>query len=1065
MRRLTHKTNMSCLGCGRRRLRTTFTIVSCLLLCSVLRASFADDGDRPTPAKPVDFNGDVRPILSNHCYACHGPDGGKRKADPPLRLDTRDGLFGERDGCFPVVPGKPDDSVVMMRVTATDDDVHMPPPKSGKPALTAAEVETLRTWIEQGAPWKDHWSYIAPTRPPVPATSPSIATLPRNDIDCFIHARLAERHLAPAPEADRATLIRRLSLDLTGLPPTTKEVDAFLRDESADAYEKVVNRLLASPRYGERMAVWWLDLVRYADSIGYHSDNPRQVWPFRDYVIKSFNENKPFDQFTIEQLAGDLLPNATNEQKVASGYNRLLQTTGEGGAQAAEYVIKYETDRVRNVSSVWLAATMGCCQCHDHKYDPFSQRDFYRMAAFFADITEEPIKVPEPELMLPSPEQSKQLGDFDAQVASSKARLDAPSPALEGGQLQWEASLKERPAIQWTVLTPAGAVSSEGSTLKVQADGSVLVSGANPPKDQFVVVARTTLKGITAFRLEALPHASLPAKGPGRAANGNFVLSSFSVVSSKAEAGPDAPPDTAVVLRDASASFEQSVPGKPGVHAASASLNADKKEYPGWAVMPQFGRPSFAVFQTAQDFGDGTPRTLIFTLGHAFGDSHSLGHFRVSATTAPRPVVADPAMSLPDDIAAILQVDREKRLPAQAEALAKYYRGISPILAPLRTKLATIEKQRTELVAALPKTLITVSTTQPREVRILRRGDWQDTTGEVVTPAVPHFMKQLDVGATTRRATRLDLAKWIVARDNPLAARVVVNRLWKLFYGAGLSTSLEDLGSQGATPTHAELLDWLACELVDSGWDLKHVVRLMVTSATYRQRSNTTPPQREADPSNEWLARQGRFRLDAEFVRDNALAISGLLVERLGGPSVYPYQPDGYWDFLNFPKRTYPTSKRPDLYRRGLYAHWQRTFLNPSLRNFDASTREECEAQRARSNTPQQALTLLDDPVYVEAARVFAEHDIRDGGADPSVRLSWAYARALARAPRADEVKVLTALLEKHLADYKADPKAAAEIIKNGEAPAPKDLDPAELAAWTSVTRTILNLHEAIERL
>jgi hypothetical protein len=1039
-------------------------VVAVGIVIAVLAASLcagrasADSG----AARKLDFNRDIRPILSNSCYACHGPDSGKRKGDPPLRLDTNHGLFDSRDGSCPVVPKDPDNSLIYMRISSDDPDVHMPPPKSNRPQPTKEQIALIKTWIEQGAEWKNHWAYIAPTtRPAVPDMPQDVSLAARNPIDHFVAETLDAHHLQASAEADRVTLIRRLSFDLTGLPPTPQAVEAFVKDDSPDAYDKVVDQMLASPHFGERMAVWWLDLVRYADTIGYHSDNPRQVSPYRDYVIQSFNKNKHFDQFTIEQLAGDLLPKATNEQKIASGYNRLLQTTGEGGAQAAEYVIKYECDRVRNVSSVWLGATMGCSQCHDHKYDPYSQKDFYRMAAFFADIKEAPISLPVPELMLPTPEESKKLADLDGQIAALKSSLDKTSPQLEGAQAQWEADLREH-ATPWTVVTPTSAMSTGGTTLVIQPDGSVLASGQKPAKDQYFISLNTTDKDITAIRIEALPDQSLPANGPGRAPNGNFVLSSVAISTGKPGAGPDVLPTEPVVLRDASASYFQVAEGQPEAHHPSGVLNPDKAAQPGWAILGRTGRASNIVLQLDSSLGDGKPTQLLVALNFAFGESHAMGRMRFSVTSARRPVIArdDP----PPNIAAIIAIDPAKRSPEQLASVAKFYRSISPLLEPVRTQIAAMDKQKTDLVAALSKTLISVSE-KPRDVRILARGNWQDTTGEIVTPAVPHFLGQIATTRPSDRATRLDLANWLVARDNPLTSRVIVNDLWRLFYGQGICKPLDDLGSQGAPPSHPDLLDWLAIEFMDSGWDMKHMIRLMVTSETYRQSSNTTPEIRETDPYNVYLTRQGRFRLDAEFVRDNALAISGLLVDKETGPSVKPYQPDGLWDFLNFPKRTYDQDHGDNLYRRGLYTHWQRTFLNPELKNFDASTREECVAERARSNTPQQALTLLNDPTFVEAARVFAEHVLQCGGSDPQARLDWAFERALSRSPHDNESKILLGLLDKQLNEYRADPKSADALVHVGEHPLAKGLDETELAAWTNVTRAILNLHETINRL
>jgi hypothetical protein len=746
----------------------------------------------------VDFNRDIRPILSESCYQCHGPDHNKLKAD--LRLDTRNGLFRSADGSTVVVPGKPEASELLVRITAEDDETRMPPPKAGK-SLTPVQVDRIKRWIQQGAVWKGHWSYIPPSRPDV--TGSPVAADP---IDRLLRARLDAEGLEPSPEADRPTLIRRLSLDLIGLPSTPEEVDAFVKDSRPDAYERVVDRLLASPRYGERMAVFWLDLVRFADTQGYHSDNHVDLWMFRDYVIRSFNANKPFDRFTIEQLAGDLLPSPTDETRVASGYNRLLQTTQEGGAQAKEYIAKYAADRVRNVSSVWMGATLGCAECHDHKFDPFATREFYSLAAFFADVKETIVGAQEP------------------------TRFSGPDQA---------------------------------DALKRAEDRrSALKAIKNPPAEQ-------------------------------------------------------------------------------------------KKE------------------------------------------------------------------------------------------------------------LAELDRQVAELVKKIPSTLVSTAMA-PRVVRVLPRGNWMDDSGPVVVPDVPASLPPL--GVKDHRASRLDLARWLVSGRNPLVARVMVNRLWKVVFGQGLVTTPDDFGSQGTWPTHPELLDWLACEFVDGGWDVRAMLKRMVMTDAYRQSSRPRPADLRRDPGNRWLARQNAFRLEAEFVRDNALAISGLLSDKIGGPSVKPYQPPGYWVFLNFPTREYHPDHGTDQYRRGLYTYWQRTFLHPSLLAFDASTREECVVQRPRSNTPLQALVLLNDPTYVESARVLAARVIREAGTDPSARLDRAFRLALARSPRPEEAAVLTRLLVKHRRQVQDDPNAALNLLDVGESPAAVGIAPAELAAWTSVTRVLLNLHETITR-
>jgi len=1000
----------------------------------------------------IDFNRDIRPILSENCYACHGPDKNKRKAD--LRLDTHDGLFRKSEETTVVVPGKSADSELYRRVSTTDEDDLMPPPKANK-KLTAEQVVIFKKWIDQGAQWKDHWAYLKPEKPSVPTG--------QNAVDYFIGTRLASEGLHPGREADRVTLVRRLTFDLTGLPPTPEEVDAFVHDTSPTAYEALVDRLLASPHFGERMAVYWLDLVRFADTVGYHSDVPRDIDAYRDYVINAFNSNKPFDQFTTEQLAGDLLPNPTIEQKIASAYNRLLQTTEEGGAQPKEYAAKYMADRVRNFSAVWLAGTMGCSECHDHKYDPYTQKDFYSLQAFFADVNEAPVGKRQPELLLPTPEQTAKLKEIDDKVAGLKKQLETDTPQLASAQAEWEKAVATRKLTNWTPLIPYATDAKEHSSIGVAKDGTLQTGGPNPPTDTYILHIKTKLKGITAFRLEALPDKRQPRDGPGRSPTGNFVLNEFSVQIEPAT--PDAKP-APVLLQHASASYEAPNAKNPKAHTSlAASVAISTKPHSnktGWSIGDKSGIENEAVFETASDLGDGSEVNLTITLRQEAGGYQTLGRFRISATADPRPVRATKERQPPKNILAIIKTDPAQRTADQQKQLAAFYRSVSPVLEPVREQILMTEQDRTAFVQTIRKCLISVHI-PPRDIRILARGNWMDDSGQIVQPAVPHFLPQIATNGGAR-PTRLDLAHWLTSPENPLTARVYTNRLWKLFFGTGISKSLEDLGSQGELPTHPELLDWLACEFRDSGWDVKHVVRLLVTSNTYWLTSVPTREQLERDPENRLYARQSRFRMDAEMVRDNALAAAGLLNTEIGGDSVKPYQPADYWIFLNFPKRTYTADSGPAQYRRGLYVWWQRTFLHPSLLAFDAPTREECTAERPRSNVPQQALVLLNDPTYVEAARVFAERILRHAGSSDADRLAYAYHLALGRGPKPAESAILTGLLQKHLAQFASNPKAAESLIATGQAPVPKDLPAPALAAWTSITRAIFNYSEFITR-
>ena len=831
----------------------------------------------------VDFARDIRPLLSDNCFACHGPDAKQRKAD--LRLDTREGALADLDGTSAVVPGKPSESELVRRVTTDDEDDLMPPPDSGK-KLDATQKALLQRWIAEGAEYELHWSYKPVTRPMPPRVNND--SFVRNDIDRFVLSTLRDKGHEPAREADRRTLIRRLSFDLTGLPPTWEQVRAFVADSSPRAFGKLVDRLLASPHYGERMAIYWLDLVRYADTMGYHSDNEQTKPLYREYVIDAFNDNLPFDQFTREQLAGDQLPGSTRRQLIASGYNRLNMTTREGGSQPKEYIAIYLGDRVRNVSGVWMATTLGCTECHDHKFDPFTSRDFYSLGAFFSDLEETPVG-PQKYTPLPTTAQQAKVDKLKKQIPVLEAVLNTQTPALDDALARWESAQAER-------------IASEPSA---EAD-----------------------------------------------ANGT----------------------------------------EPAV-------------------------------------SDGKP-------------------------------TADPAAP-PKKIGEILAVPLAKRSDEQKKTLAAHYRTFAPELAAARKELVDLKERIKRLEKAYPTSLVSVRLGKPRTVRILPRGNWQDESGPEVQPTVPARLKLADTESRTKRS---DLADWVVSKDNPLTARVMVNRLWALCFGRGLAMPLDDFGAQGTPPTHPELLDWLAADLMDHGWDIKRTMKLLVTSGAYRQSSIADAKTLAADPLNKWLARQGRWRLDAEMVRDNALAVSGLLAKPIGGASVKPYQPVGYWKHLNFPKRKWAPDSGVSQYRRGLYTFWCRTFLHPSMLAFDAPTREGCVAERTRSNTPQQALVLLNDPTYVEASRVFAERILQHGGDTDGERLAWAFERALSREPSAGERDILLRLVGERAAHFAANAGAAKAAAAAGEWPAATALKPERVAAWAAVSRAILNLYETTSR-
>lgn len=1031
------------------RLCLTIAVCCCLL------------GAETFAASPVEFNRDVRPILSDKCFACHGPDEKTREAD--LRLDDRDAAIADLGGNFAIVPGKAAESELIRRITTAEEGELMPPADHGKP-LSKEEIDLLKNWINQGAHYQKHWSLTALKRPAVPELEQPAAS---NPIDAFIKRRLKQEGLTLSPPADPRTLVRRLSFDLTGLPPSPADVAAFAADPSLQAYEKLVDQYLNSPHYGERLAMYWLDLVRYADTLGYHGDQVHSVSPYRDYVINAFNENKPFDQFTTEQLAGDLLPDATLWQKVASTYNRLNRASAEGGVQPKEYLAKYAADRVRTTGSVWLGSTLGCAECHDHKFDPFTTKDFYRFGAFFADIKEQGIvsganhvaKLP-----VPTPAQAERMQQQEVALKQAEQGYAKTTPALTADRSRWEQEMKSA-AKRWTVWTPTEVRSEGGATLKVLEDGSILASGKNPNKDVYVLNfnnAPVPTDKPFALRVELLPDQSLPQQGPGRAGNGNLVLN-------RVELKVDQRP---VKWEKATASHSQ------GKHSAEYVINGHKN---GWAILPQIGKrqqlllsgsitpvkkkeqPEATAQQGPEEAANSEAEKLQseIRLVQNYVNQHNLGRFRISWSTEVDISKTDVLAS--EKIKELLELPAGERSAEQVQTLDSAFRESTPLLSKQRDLLAKLRKEKKQLENSIVTTLAT-SATEPRTMRVLPRGNWMDDSGEEVAPGVPHFLSQIEV-AENQRASRLDLARWMTARENPLVARTFVNRLWMLMFGNGLARTVDDLGSQGEMPTHPELLDWLATDFIERGWDIKQMVRLMVTSKTYQQSSDFPQALRERDPYNRLYARQSRWRLEAEMIRDNALLLSGLLNEELGGVSAKPYQPAGYWAQLNFPKRTYQQDNGAQQYRRGVYTHWQRTFLHPSLLAFDAPAREECTAQRPRSNTPLQSLVLLNDPTFVEAARVLAERVLKESQqTEFPARLSWLTRQTLMREPRDDESLLLKSLYEEDLKRYQEHPKEAAQVLAVGLAKTSGDLDPAELAAWTSVTRAIMNLHETITR-
>lgn len=1066
---------------------------------------------------PVSFNRDIRPIMSDTCFRCHGPDKSSRMAG--MRLDIRDQAVKPlKDGTVPIVPGDPDKSAIIQRIFAPNPARIMPPKFSHK-VLTKAQKDTIRRWVAEGAKYEGHWAYQPVHRPAVPE-GPHAAVNPTfrnaayganaienpmivNPIDAFVQARLAKEGLKPAPEASRRVLIRRVTLDLTGLPPTPEEVAAFLGDKSANAYEKVVDRLLASPRYAEMQAIHWLDAVRYADTCGFHGDNAFPAWPYRDYVLRAFRDNKPFDEFTRQQLAGDLLPDATTEDKVASAYNRMNRTSAEGGIQPKEYLAKYAADRVRTTSAVWLGSTLGCAECHDHKFDPFTSKDFYSMEAFFADIKETGL-VPDrgptawgSVLDLPTPTQRTERDRIASELNQAREELTSRTFRLTEKEGAWEKQTLARydsGRLAWKYQRPIEATSANGAKLAIYnnpltsdeathglGDGLIVASGPDPDNETSTVRVKPGAGIWRALAIDVVPDESLPGISVARGAERLVVTEVDGDLSVDGKAVGEK-----LIFSEADSNLKSPSPGLP----AFAAIDGDSKT--GWGVDTYGERYDLVLALRFRQPIQTQAGSIVTIRVHQDSTSRraTIGRFRIALTAsnyawpdqlrngdkkrsdAKKGEKADlilPGGGLPKDVLKALRSPEEKRTGEEREALLQYFQWASPELHPLAVEAAKLDAALGLLDAKIPQVVVTEATV-PRVIRILPRANWMDETHEIVQPAVPAFLGKLETG--DRRATRLDLANWIVSPENPLTARVFVNRTWRHFFGIGISKVLEDLGSQGEWPSDPALLDWLAAEFMQPTWeaesahpwDVKHIIRTIVMSHTYRQSSQSTPEADEKDPDNRLLAHQSRFRVDAEVVHDIALSVSGLLVEKFGGPSVKPYEPAGYLAALNFPRREYSESRGDDLYRRGIYTQWQRTFLHPSLQTFDAPSREECTVNRVNSNTPLQALVLLNDPIYVEAARVFAQHILEEGGKTGEEQMDWAFQRALSRKPTPEERKILLDLEQKSLQRFLAAPADAAKLIHTGDSPAPDAVPPANLAAMTTVARTILNLHETITR-
>lgn len=1022
---------------------------------AVMSASLGSLLSAAASAEPVSFNRDIRPIMSDTCFHCHGFDPKTREAG--LRLDVReDALKPTEDGVVGIVPGKPGESAIIQRIF--DEDDPMPPDKAHKP-LTAEQKELMRRWVAEGALYEPHWAYAPLKRPALPAGTPE----GKPAIDAFIQASLAAKNLTPSAEAPPHTLLRRLSLDLTGLPPTPAEEAAFEQSHAKDpetSIQDLVSRLLASPHFGERMAVWWLDIARFADTVGFHGDQNQRIFPYRDYVINAFNTNKRFDAFTREQLAGDLLPDPTPEQLVATGYNRLNMMTREGGAQPREYLAKYGAERVRSVAAAWFGSTFGCAECHDHKFDPIKTRDFYELQSFFADVKQWGVYAdygytPEPELkginndspfppeiQVESPVLKQRMQhaqeELRQHLAATLARLRA-NPQSLAAQGAWEKKITpflRKHTDGWLDGTPVKAVTlrngkPQPKRLAALSPDHVIQRAKDPSKGEEtqVICDLAGLPAVAAVRVQIDTEAT-DAKALAAQLGKSLTLS--------------------LQLQPAKGGKARRISLRAGEATAKRPVHRNGEEVPGlqneWRLPAAHaqGAALHAVWLLETPLTISPGDKMLVSLG---GDSTAPMRVAFSPLGALQPLEAASPASLKGAPALetfLLSTAHDRAGYDQAQKLAATVRSFH---------------------GGRAWSLVTQAVPRPLPVRVLPRGNWQDETGPLVLPSTPSFLPGRIESTAEKRLTRLDLANWIVSAENPITARAVMNRLWALFFGNGLSGKVDDLGSQGELPSHPELLDWLASEFRGSGWDMQHMIRLMVTSHTYRQSSSLRPEALKVDPANRLLASQNPRRLEAEFVRDNALAVAGLLnTTEIGGPSVKPYQPAGYYEALQFPNRDYLPDTDAQQWRRGVYMHWQRTFLHPMLANFDAPARDECAAARTTSNTPQQALTLLNDPTFVEAARVFAARLLTNAdAADDTARLQLAFALALNREPKAQEVKSLTQFLATQLAYFKEHTAEAEKAVSTGLAPKAA-MPAAEHAAWTQLARVLLNTQEVLTR-
>lgn len=1022
-------------------------VAGVLFLIGALIAFVPRANPQAGPARgTVEFNRDVRPILSDICFQCHGPDKAKRKAK--IHFDTEEGARAA------IVPGKPGESELIRRITAAEADQRMPPPATGH-ALSPQQIKVLTQWVADGAKWQKHWSFVAPVRAPLPAVKN--AKWPRNALDHFVLDRLEREGLEPSPEADRITLLRRVSLDLTGLPPTPAEVDTFLGDASSVAYENAVDRLLKSPRFGEHLARHWLDAARYADTSGYQTDGERIMWRWRDWVINAFNENMPFDRFTIEQIAGDLLPQATTAQKIATGFNRNHRGNSEGGIIPEEYAVEYVVDRVDTTATVWLGLSAGCAKCHSHKYDPITQQEFYQLFAYFNNVPEKGKALKygnsPPYIKTPTREQEVHLRLLESQRKATEERFAALQPTIDKDQAAWEQTVDRSRPIRWTL---------RDGLLNRFVNGADGFQAARTSPTSTVINEIGTLNDVGDFGF--FDKFSVSAWIRPTDVRAGSIVSRMEPVD-RAEGYAFSLIDGHLHVHLVKRWLDDSI----RVHAAE-KLTSDRsyhvlfsydgsRQARGVEIYINGGPAHVKVdlddlnqnFKTKLPFRIGTGGKVDLFRG-TIDDVRIYNHVLLPNDVA---LVANR-----DEIHEIVAIAPENRSLAQRHKLRSYYleeRAAEPIR-EANAKRQAARRELEEFDAALPTTMVMQEMPTPRETRLLIRGEY-DKPGAKVGPNVPAALPPIAGGLPNNR---LGLACWLVAPDNPLTPRVTVNRFWQQLFGAGIVRSVEDFGAQGEWPSHPELLDWLAVDFRESGWDVKRLLKTIVTSATYRQSSNLPAALKQKDPENRLLARGPRIRLSAEVIRDQALFASGLLVEKVGGPSVRPYQPAGLVKELHGIDEDVQ-DHGPSLYRRSLYTHWKRTVAPPGMTTFDAANRETCVVRQTRTNTPLQSLTLLNDVTFVEAARVLAQRLLREK-ATPEDRLTYAFRLVAIRPPRPAELKLLLAGLRQHEANYRARPGDALALLRAGESARDETLDPAELAAYTAIANLLLNLDESITK-